>query len=88
MARDNKADSKLKMEDLTFEEAFSKLEDSVKALEEGDLILSEAVSLFEDSMALALLCSERLAAAELKISRIETTHGEQMKLLEEEEVPS
>ncbi len=84
MTRDNKADAKPKLEDLTFEEALTKLDETVQALEAGGLTLSEATRLFEEGMTLARLCSELLATAELKISRIETAYGEQMRFLEEE----
>ena len=67
-------------DDTTFEQALGRLEAVVSAMESGDLPLSEATNLYEDGMKLARVCSEMLAAAELKITRIQTAYGEQMRL--------
>ena len=66
--------------DLTFEQAMTRLDDTVRALEAGDLPLDEAVRLYERGMKLARLSSEMLAAAELKVTQIQTAYGEQMRL--------
>jgi len=66
--------------EMTFEQALGRLEAVVGAMEAGDLPLAEATSLYEDGMKLARVCSEMLAAAELKITRIQTAYGEQMRL--------
>jgi len=63
--------------ELSFEEAFTKLEKAVQALEAGGLTLEESVALFEEGMRLAKLCNERLDAAELRISRLQTSSGEE-----------
>jgi exodeoxyribonuclease VII small subunit len=60
-------------ERLSFEEALSRLEKIVQTLEAGGLTLEEAIALFEEGMGLAKICSERLDAAELKISQLQTT---------------
>ena len=65
---------------LTFEQALSQLDETVRALETGDLPLSEATTLYEKGMRLARICSEKLEAAQLKISQIQTAYGEQMRL--------
>ena len=70
------------LEGLTFEQAMARLDDAVKALEAGGLPLSDATGLFEDGMKLARLCSEMLASAELRITRIQTAYGEQMRMVE------
>ena len=70
--------------DLTFEQALNRLDETVKALEEGGLALTDGTQLFEEGMKLARLCSEMLATAELRISRIQTAFGEQMRLLAED----
>ncbi len=70
--------------DLTFEQALNRLDETVKALEEGGLALTDATRLYEEGMKLARLCSEMLATAELRISRIQTAFGEQMRLLAED----
>ena len=68
--------------DLSFEQAMSRLDETVRALEAGGLALADATRLFEDGMKLARLCSEMLASAELRITRIQTAYGEQMRMLE------
>ena len=74
----------LDFSDLTFEQALERLDDTVQALESGGLSLDDATRLYEEGMALARMCSETLAAAELRISRIRTAHGEQMRFLAED----
>lgn len=56
--------------EMSFEEAFEKLESTVRQLEVGDLTIEEAVSLYEQGMQLARLCQQRLDAAELRISKL------------------
>ncbi len=73
------------MEELSFEEAYRKLEETVQALESGGLTLEEATSLFEEGMRLARLCTQRLDTAELRITHLQAALGDQMKLIEEEE---
>lgn len=70
--------------DLSFEQAMSRLDETVAALEAGGLPLADATRLFEEGMKLARLCSEMLASAELRITRIQTAYGEQMRMLEEQ----
>lgn len=65
---------------MTFEQALAQLDETVRALEAGDLPLSEATKLYERGMRLARICGEKLADAELKISQIQTAYGEQMRL--------
>jgi len=66
-------------EQLSFEEALSKLEKTVQALEAGGLKLEEAISLFEEGMGLAKICNERLNAAELKISQLQTAFEQELE---------
>jgi exodeoxyribonuclease VII small subunit len=69
---------------MTFEQALSKLDETVRSLESGGLPLAETTRLYERGMKLARLCTERLADAELKIRQIETAYGEQMKMMPRE----
>ncbi|MBM4405399.1 MAG: exodeoxyribonuclease VII small subunit [Chloroflexi bacterium] len=55
----------------SFEEAFRRLEETVQALEGGNLSLAQATSLYEEGMRLAKVCSQRLDTAELKISELQ-----------------
>ena len=84
---DTKSNSKSNGE-LSFEEAYSRLEETVHALEEGGLSLAEATRLFEEGMRLARVCNELLSSAELRITRLQTAFGEQMRLLTEEKEES
>ena len=70
----------------TFEQALGNLDETVKTLESGGLTLADATRLFEEGMKLARVCSEMLATAELRISRIRTAYGEQMRMLGEDDV--
>jgi exodeoxyribonuclease VII small subunit len=56
---------------LGFEEAYRRLEETVAALEQGDLPLDECLALYELGAALATRCSELLSAAELQIRQVD-----------------
>jgi exodeoxyribonuclease VII small subunit len=66
----------------TFEEAFTALRETVQALEAGNLSLEEATKLFDSGMRLAKTCNELLSAAELQISRLQRSFGEQMAMIQ------
>ena len=55
---------------LSFEEAFQELEDTVHRLEGGGLTLDESIALFERGMKLAEHCGLKLDDAELKVSQL------------------
>lgn len=55
---------------LSFEEAFSRLEQIVRRLESGEANLDESLRLFEEGVKLARVCSSRLDAAEGKIQQL------------------
>ena len=81
------SDSDLNNENITFEQALSRLDEAVKAIEAGGLTLSQSTQLFEDGMKLARICSDMLNSAELKISRIRTAYGEKASMVEDEMNP-
>jgi exodeoxyribonuclease VII small subunit len=58
------------IENLTFEQAFAELEETVRKLEAGGLALEESLSLFERGQALAAHCNAQLDQAELKIRQL------------------
>ena len=64
-----------------FEEAFAQLRETVETLERGGLTLEEATRLFDKGMHLAKTCNELLTTAELKITRLQRTFGQQMAIL-------
>ena len=59
------------VEGLTFEQAFAELEEAVRTLERGDLLLEESLALYERGQELAAYCAQLLDEAELKIVQIE-----------------
>jgi len=61
--------------DLTFEQAFAALSETLDKLEAGELPLQEAITLYERGMALAQHCGQELDAAELRIQQL-TPSGE------------
>ncbi len=66
----------------TFEDAFTELRETVEALEAGNLSLEEATRLFDRGMKLAKTCNEMLSAAELQVSRLQRSFGEQMAMMQ------
>ena len=62
---------KIDIKKLSFEEALEKLENIVRELESGKIKLDDAVSAYEQAVALKKLCQEKLAAATLKVEKIE-----------------
>lgn len=58
------------VDDLTFEQAFAELEEVVRALEEGNQPLEEALALYERGMQLAARCQKLLDTAELRIRQL------------------
>ena len=69
---------------LAFEEAHTRLEETVRTLEAGNLSLQEATRLYEAGVQLARRCNELLSQTELRIGYLQTSYGEQMGLLKEE----
>lgn len=58
-------------EDMSFEEALTKLEKAVAQLEQGDaLTLDESLQAFEEGVRLTRLCREKLDAAELRVQQL------------------
>lgn len=64
-----------KVEEMSFEEAFTELERIVSRLEEGQLALEDSLKLFERGQALAAACSQKLDEAQLKIEQT-TSEGD------------
>ena len=54
-------------EKMSFEAAIARLEEIVRALENGNTPLDESLSLFEEGVSLVKLCNERLDGAEQQI---------------------
>lgn len=79
--------------DLTFEAAFSKLEEILDRMNRGTLNLDDSLALFEESNALLSVCQKRLNEAEKKVEVLlknrqgEPILGEDGKLLTQEFKP-
>ncbi len=58
------------MADLTFEQAYARLEEIVTRLELGDLSLEDSVALYEEGQKMARLCGDMLDSAELRVQQI------------------
>ena len=58
-------------EEISFEEALVKLEETVAQLEQGEtLTLDESLQAFEEGIRLTRLCREKLDAAELRVQQL------------------
>lgn len=66
----------------SFEEALEQLRQTVSALEQGDVPLAEATSLFERGILLATRCHKLLDEAELRVGELERGFRDQMRLRE------
>jgi len=69
------------VDDLSYEEALSELEEIVAALESEQSQLEDAIKLFERGQALASRCGVLLEAAELKVKQVA---GDELVDFEEE----
>jgi exodeoxyribonuclease VII small subunit len=54
----------------SFEDDLRRMEEIVQSLEEGSVPLDDAVSLYEEGIALSRACAERLRATELRIKKL------------------
>ena len=70
---------------LSFEEAMEKLEVLVDRLEEGDVPLEEAISIYKDGMELSKLCHDKLKQVEEQLTQILTDDGETLSFTISEE---
>lgn len=68
------------IQNLSFEDALAKLENIVRELEGGRIKLDDAVNAYEQAMVLKKLCEAKLAAAKLKIEKIEAVQDGEVKV--------
>ncbi|HVU70014.1 MAG TPA: exodeoxyribonuclease VII small subunit [Ktedonobacteraceae bacterium] len=59
--------------ELSYEEAFERLEQAVAALQDGRLDLEHALKHYEEGMKLAQYCHDLLQQAELRVQQLHTT---------------
>jgi exodeoxyribonuclease VII small subunit len=69
-SKSNESMLKIPVEQLTYEQAFSQMQEVVSSLETEEHALNEALELFERGQALAKHCAVLLEKAELKVQQI------------------
>lgn len=69
-------DTRQTLDGLSFDEALLQLEQTVAALEGGQLTLDESLALFERGMHLAQHCQQVLDGAELRVHQLVVDDGE------------
>ncbi len=62
-------------EEMSFEEALSKLEEVVNHLEEGKLTLEDSLAKFEEGILLTRMCNKRLVEAKQKVEKLIERNG-------------
>lgn len=58
------------MKELTYEQAYKRLEEIVEKLENGSVPLEESMKLFEEGTKLSNFCNSKLNAAEQKFTQL------------------
>lgn len=64
------------MKELTYEQAYKRLEEIVEKLENGSVPLEESMKLFDEGTKLANFCNSKLNAAEQKFTQLITENSE------------
>lgn len=59
-----------KAEDISYEQALAKLEESVRHLEKGDLTLEDSLKAFEEGVRWSRVCGEKLEEAKGKVEKL------------------
>ena len=62
--------NKDQIENLTFEGALARLEETVRLLETGNVPLDDSLALFEEGIALVRFCNNKLDSAEQKVVKL------------------
>lgn len=60
----------MSVEEMTFEQAFAALQETVEQLETGELVLEDTLWLYERGQALARRCQDLLDQAELRVTQL------------------
>ncbi|MBN1560960.1 exodeoxyribonuclease VII small subunit [candidate division KSB1 bacterium] len=71
----------MKNKEMTFENAFTRLEEIAELLENGQIDLQQTMALFEEASALTTFCTEKIDAAEKKLQIL--TRDDGFKLIDE-----
>ena len=64
-----------KKEEMTFEDSLKRLEEIVKDLENGNVLLDDAINKFKEAMDLSKSCNEKLKDAEENVNKILKENG-------------
>lgn len=72
-------------EELSFEEALTKLEEIVEKLEVGDVPLEKAINYYQEGMQLSKICSDKLNNVQKKMTQIMNEQGESAPFVIQEE---
>ena len=59
-----------KIDDLTYEDAFSRLQKITELLEDGNVSLDDSIKYYEQGILLKNFCEKKLKDAELKIKNV------------------
>jgi|CXWL01.1.fsa_nt_gi exodeoxyribonuclease VII small subunit len=70
-------------ENVTFEQAITRLEKIVQAIEQGKVGLEDSIKQFEEGMALISRCRSILGSAEMKIQQLQATGATGVKIADE-----
>lgn len=68
----------MSVEEMSFEEAFAALQETVEQLETGELALEDTLSLYERGQALARRCQNLLDQADLRVTQLEGDAAESL----------
>ncbi|RSL34565.1 exodeoxyribonuclease VII small subunit [Salibacterium salarium] len=83
---DNSEETKETLEEnVSFETAMEKLENIVEKLEEGEVPLEKAITMYQEGMNLSNTCHEKLRRVEEQMDRVVEEDGEIKPLLSEED---
>jgi exodeoxyribonuclease VII small subunit len=67
----------MNLENLSFEEAFNKLEEIVAKLSSGKANLEETINYYEEALKLKTLCENKLEQAKLRVKILNENNVEQ-----------
>lgn len=70
-----KEDMNMSEEALSFEASLLRLEEIVQKLEQGDVLLEDALKFYEDGMNYAKICHDKLKEADVQITRVIQENG-------------
>jgi len=67
-------------EEITFEDAMTRLEEIVETLGEGNLSLEDSLKMFQEGMELCKICNKKLDEAEYKVEKLMEKEGGELSV--------